>query len=68
MWKTSTISCLNLIAQLISESEFPTSGVGKSMIIFFGRLLLLQTSPVILNQMHVVVLSESTFNVSACCL
>ena len=52
-WKMSSISCL--VAQLTVMSY-------KSMPVFFSRPLLSQTFSLTLNQMHVVVFSESVFN------
>ena len=52
-WKTSSISCL--VAQL-------TVMLDKSMPVFFSRPLLSQTFSLTLNQMHVVVFSESVFH------
>ena len=52
----STISCL--IAQLMVMLE-------KSKIVFFSRPLLLQTSSIILSQMHVVVFSERVLHVGS---
>ena len=52
-WKMSSISCL--VAQL-------TVMLDKSMPVFFSRPLLSQTFSLTLNQMHVVVFSESVFH------
>ena len=52
-WKMSSISCL--VAQL-------TVMLDKSMPVFFSRPLLSQTFTLTLNQMHVVVFSESVFH------
>ena len=54
-------SCL--VAQLMVLLE-------KSKVVLFGRPLLLQTSPIILSQMHVVVFPERIFHMSeeVCCI
>ena len=54
MHKVSSISCL--IAQL-------TVMLGQSMPVFFSRPFLSRTFSLTLNQMHVVVFSESVFHV-----
>ena len=53
MWKMSSISCL--VAQL-------TVMLHESMPVFVSRPFLSQTFSLILNQMHVVVFSESLFH------
>ena len=53
-WKMSSISCL--VAQL-------TVMLDKSMPVFFSRPFLSQTFSLTLNQMHVMVFSESVFHV-----
>jgi len=55
-WRMSSIS--SLVAQL-------TVMLDKSMIVFYSRPFLFQTSSLTLSQMHVVVFSESLFHVGS---
>ena len=59
MWRMSSISCL--VAQLTVMS-------GKNMPIFFSRPFVFQTFSLTLNQMHVMVSSETVFHLGIYCI